>query len=118
MAQEIPEIFKRVQDNKKESRELKKSYRDSLSVNAAYQQLLTELEALKIQKKKLETAVKDSFKEEFDRLDGLKLNIASDNQLISDLAIGKLSAGELIKLVDDNQVEYEPIFNVKFKKIS
>lgn len=118
MTQEIPEIFKRIQDNKKESRELKKDYRDSLSVNANYQELLTELETLGIKKKKLESGVRDSFKQEFDRLDGLKLNIASDNQLISDLAIGKLSAGELIKLVDDNQVEYEPIFNVRFKKIS
>lgn len=118
MIQEIPEIFKRIQDNKKESRELKKEYRDSLSVNANYQELLTELDALKIKKRQIESEVKDSFKQEFDRLEGLKLNIASDNQLISDLAISKLSAGELIKLVDDNQVEYEPIFNVKFKKIS
>lgn len=118
MIQEIPVIFKRIQDNKKESRELKKSYRDALSVDANYQELLTELEALKIKKKQLEASIKDSFKEEFDRLEGLQLNIASDNQLISDLAIKKLSSGELIKLVDDNQVEYEPIFNVKFKKLS
>lgn len=118
MAQEIPDIFKRVQDNKKESRELKKAYRDALSVSGDYQSLLEELEALKVKKKQIESSIKDSFKEEFDKLEGLKLNIAGDNQLISDLAVQKLTSGELIKLVDENKVEYEPIFSVKFKKIN
>ncbi|NCT54682.1 hypothetical protein GW758_01830 [Candidatus Falkowbacteria bacterium] len=118
MAQEIPDIFKRVQENKKESRELKKAYRDALSVNGEYQDLVEELEALKLKKKKVEISIKDSFKEEFDKLEGLKLHIAGDNQLISDLAVKKLSEGELIKLVDENKVEYEPVFSVRFKKIS
>ncbi len=118
MSKEIPEIFKRIQDKKKESREIKKSYKDALSVNGAYQEVLEELDALKIKKKQIETSVKDSFKEEFDKLEGLKLNIAGDNQLISDLAVRKLSQGEMVKLVDENKVEYEPVFNVRFRKIS
>lgn len=116
MAQELPVVFKRIQENKKEQRDLKSMYRDALSTDSAYQKVLDELEDLKIKKKQLENSVKSSFKEEFDKLEGLKLNIASDNQLLSDLALNQFISGELIKLVDDNQVEYEPIFTVKFKK--
>ena len=118
MAQEIPSIFKRMQENKKESRDLKKMYRDALSVSGEYQTIVEELDALKLKKKQVETGIKDSFKEEFDKLEGLKLHIAGDNQLISDLAVKKLSEGEMVKLVDENKVEYEPVFSVRFKKIS
>ncbi len=116
MAQELPAVFKRIQDKKKEQRDLKAMYRDALSVNGEYQKVLEDLEDLKIKKKQIEACVKADFKEEFDKLEGLKLNIASDNQLLSDIALNQFISGELTKLVDENQVEYEPIFTVRFKK--
>ena len=116
MAQALPDVFKRIQDRKKEQRELKTMYRDALSVNADYQQTLEELNVLKLKKKKIEASVAADFKEEFDKLEGLKLNIAGDNQLLSDLAIGQLTSGEPVKIVDENKVEYEPVFTVRFKK--
>lgn len=117
MAQALPDVFKRIQDRKKEQRELKTAYRDALSVNGAYQQAIEELNNLKIKKKKIEASVASDFKEEFDKLEGLKLNIAGDNQLLSDLAINQLTSGETVKIIDENKVEYEPIFTVRFKKI-
>lgn len=116
MSQNLQEVFKRVQGRKKEQRELKRIYKDALSVNAEYQEVLEQLEALKIKKKKIEAAIKADFKEEFDKLEGLKLNIASDNQLLSDLALIELTKGESINVVDDNKIEYDPLFTVKFKK--
>jgi hypothetical protein len=117
MAQQLPDIFKRLQDKKKEQRELKAMYRDALSVNGEYVQVKEELEALKLKKKKIEMAVQADFKTEFDKLEGLKLNIAGDNQLLSDLAIHQLTSGEEIKLIDENKIEYEPVFTVRFQKI-
>lgn len=116
MAQELSAVFNRIQEKKKKQRELKSMYRDSLSVNGEYQKALEELEDLKIKKKQIEASVKADFKEEFDQLEGLKINIASDNQLLSDIALTQFTKGELKKLVDEHQVEYEPIFTVKFKK--
>jgi predicted nucleic acid-binding Zn-ribbon protein len=116
MAQELSAVFSRMQEKKKQQRELKAMYKDSLSVNGEYQKILEELEDLKIKKKQIENSVKADFKEEFDKLEGLKLNIASDNQLLSDLALTQFSKGELRRLVDENKVEYEPIFTVRFKK--
>jgi hypothetical protein len=117
MAQALPEVFKRMQDKKKEQRELKTLYRDALSVNGEYQKILEELSDLKIKKKKAEAAVQADFKEEFDKLEGLKLNIAGDSQLLSDLALTQLTSGETVKIIDENQVEYEPIFTVRFRKM-
>ena len=117
MSQNLQEVFKRIQEKKKEAGELKKMYRDALSVNGGYQEVLEELEALKIKKKKIEAGVQSDFKEEFDKLEGLKLNIAGDNQMLSDIALTQLTSGHTVKIVDDNKTEYEPIFTVKFKKV-
>lgn len=117
MSQQLPEVFKRMQERKKEQRDLRALYRDALATNGEYQQLLEEIEALKAKKKKVESSIQADYKSEFDKLEGLKLNIAGDNQLLSDLAIGQLASGEAVKIIDDNQVEYEPVFAVRFKKI-
>lgn len=117
MAQDLKTIFVRLEEYKARRRELKNRYRDALSINGEYQSVLDELEVLKTNKKKIELSVQSDFKEEFDQLEGLKLHIASDSQLLSDLAVNQLVKGELVKIVDDNQTEYEPQFSVKFKKI-
>jgi len=118
MSQELPSVFKRIQDKKKEQRELKAMYRDALSSSGEYQELVEEFNASKLKKKKLEETIKTGFKEEFDKLEGIKLNIAGDNQLLSDLALSQLTSGEEIKIIDENKVEYEPVFTVRFKKIN
>ena len=56
MSQQLPDVFKRLQDKKKEQRDLKAMYRDALSVNGQYAQVKEELEALKLKKKKMWTA--------------------------------------------------------------
>jgi len=116
MSQNLNDVFKRIQDKKKEQRELKKMFRDALSINGEYQEVLEELEALKLKKKKIEAGVRSDFKEEIDKIEGLKLHIAGDNQMLSDLALTQLTSGEEVKIVDENKVEYEPIFTVRFKK--
>jgi len=114
---QLNQVFARLQEQQKQQRELKRMYRDALAVNANYHEVLEELEALKIKKKQIEAAVKSDLKEEFDKLEGLKLNIAGDKQMLSDIALTHLSKGEPVKVTDENQVEYEPVFNVRFQKI-
>ena len=118
MSQQLPDVFKRIQDKKREQRELRAMYRDALSVSGEYQKIVEELADMKIKKKKLEMAVQADFKAEFDKLEGLKLNIAGDNILLSDLAVSKLTSGESVKIIDENKVEYEPVFTVRFKKVN
>lgn len=113
----LNEVFKRLQEQQKVQRDLKKMYREALAVNGNYHEVLEELEALKIKKKQIESAVKSDLKEEFDKLEGLKLNIAGDKQMLSDIALTQLTKGEEVKVIDENQVEYEPLFTVRFQKV-
>jgi hypothetical protein len=113
----LHEVFNRLQNSQKDQRELKKMYREALSVNAPYQELLKELDILKIKKKQIEAGVQADFREEFDKLEGLKLNIAGDKQILSDIALTQFTKGEEVKVVDEHQVEYEPIFSVRFQKM-
>ncbi|MDX9778968.1 MAG: hypothetical protein RBT30_01910 [Patescibacteria group bacterium] len=114
---QLHEIFERLQALQKDQKELKKMYRDALSVDQPYQEILQELENLKLKKKQIELRVQSDFKEEFDKLEGLKLNIAGDKQMLSDLALTQFTKGEEVKIVDANQVEYEPVFSVRFQKM-
>ncbi len=113
----LNEVFLRLQEQQKKQRDLKKMYREALAVNGNYHQAVEELDALKIKKKQIEASVKVDLKEEFDKLEGLKLNIAGDKQMLSDIALTQLTKGELVKVTDEHQVEYEPLFSVRFQKI-
>jgi len=79
MSQQIPDVFKRLQERKKERRDLRTLYREALAASADYQVALEEFEAARTKKKKIEATVQADFKSEFDKLEGLKLNIAGDN---------------------------------------
>lgn len=114
---QLNEVFMRLQEQQKTQRELKKMYREALAVNGNYHEAVQELDALKIKKKQIEAAVQADLKAEFDKLEGLKLNIAGDKQMLSDIALTQLTKGELVKVVDENQVEYEPLFTVRFQKM-
>lgn len=116
MSQNLQEVFKRVQRRKAELKEIKKIYKNALLVSPDYQKVLEEIEALKINKKKIEAAIQADFKAEFDKLETIKINNSSDNQLLSDIAIIEVIKGEKITVTDDNEMRYDPLFTVKFKK--
>ncbi len=112
----IQEIFNRVQQSKKEVREIKKIYRDALQNSQSYQDVLEEIKKLKEKKKHLEEAIKEDFASEFSKLDTLKVDIENDNMLLSDAVLTKLVKGENVNLEDEEGRTYEPVFTVKFKK--
>lgn len=112
----IEQVFSRIQETQKELKHLKSSYRDALSNSQRYQNVLEELKGLKEKKQKIEAEIKDDFKSELSRMENLKADIDNDKELLSDIAVSKLARGENIELVDKDQVQYEPIFSVRFKK--
>ncbi len=64
----------------------------------------------------METEVKEDSASNFKKIDALQMHVKTDNELISDIAINKLMAGETVEIVDTDSQRYEPIFTVKFKK--
>ncbi len=115
--QDIQEVFVRVQEAKKKMKDLKEAYKDALSTSEMYQKVSDELKTLRERKKVIETSLKESFASEFTQIEDLKIDIASDMELLSDIALTKVMKGESIQIKDEHDQEFEPIFAVKFKKI-
>ncbi|MFH1744605.1 MAG: hypothetical protein ABH881_00330 [bacterium] len=113
----LQEIFNRIQETKKEQKQIKAMYRDALVGSNAHKDATEELKALKEKKKKIEEAIRDEFKSEFDKLDTLKLDIENDTLLLNDAALSTIMKGETIDIKDVHDNKYEPIFSVRFKKI-
>lgn len=114
---DLQEVFDRIQETKKEQRDLRSSYRDALANSQSYQDTIEELRVLREKKKKIESGIKDDFRGEFDRLDRIKLDLEADKEVMSDLAFNQLIKGETIALIDQYENKYEPVFSVRFQKI-
>lgn len=112
----IQEIFNRVQETKRKQKEIKSAYRDALANSEEHKKISEEIKTLKERKKKIEEMIKSDFNSEFAKLDGLKLDIETDNILLSDLALNTYAKGEKIEIKDQYENQYEPVFSVRFKK--
>lgn len=111
-------IFDRLQKLKKEQAEIRKTYSQTLKSSGSYQKILEDFNSLKLKKKEAEDAVKAELSASIQKLESLKYDIETDTELLSDVALNQLVKGVPISLTDEKKNEYEPIFNVKFRKIS
>jgi uncharacterized coiled-coil DUF342 family protein len=118
MSTNIQEVFDRIQKTKKEQKELKNMYRDALNNSGAYQRSLEELKKLREEKKKYEDGVKKEFSSEFDKLEILKNELMNDGQLLSDMVMSQVAKGQKVEIKDEYDTQYEPLFSVRFKKVS
>ncbi len=116
--QNIQEIFNRVQENKKELKDLKDSYREALKGDQSFVEAEEALKTAREKKKTIELAIKQSFAGEFVKMDDIKIDIASDQEMINDIAMTMIMKGETVAVNDKYDNEYEPLFTVKFKKVT
>jgi predicted nuclease with TOPRIM domain len=113
----IQEVFNAIQDKKKEIREIKKMYRDALESSGEYRELNEKLEELKIHKKQLEAVAWSDIGNK-NSYETSKLDIKQDREMLTDLAMNTLMSGETVKIVDQDNNEYEPKFSLSFKKVN
>lgn len=113
---ELNSVFKKIKEAKKERKNLQGMYRDALSNSKSYQETVTQLNELTAKKRRIESQIKQEFVKEMADLDKLKLDIQSNNVLLSDMALTSFMKGETVEVTDENDVKYEPQFSVKFKK--
>ncbi len=114
--QDLQSIFVRIRETKAEQKELRKMYKDALNNSPEYGEVLEKLESLKAKKKGIETEMKEDSMNDFKKLDALRMHVKTDNEMISDIALNKLMAGETVEIVDGNDQRYEPVFTVRFRK--
>ena len=112
----LQEVFNRIQKTKKEMKEIRDMYRDSLSHNRLYQDSLEEIKKTRDKKKQIEGDIKLELRAEFDKMEVLRNELQNDIMLLSDAALSQLMRGETVEVIDQNEQRYEPIFSVKFKK--
>lgn len=115
--QDLQEIFNRIAQNKKELKDLRQAYKDALLQTGEHQEIVDQIKTLRERKKQVEQAVKDQFASEFIKMDDIKIDMESDAEMLSDIALNKYVKGETVAVTDEYENEYEPVFNVKFKKV-
>ena len=91
-------------------------YKQTLDNSEKYQRIKEELKQLKEKKKQIENEAKEEMSQELEELEKIKKSIADDQQLLSDVALNKVSKGESVEVTDENSAQYEPVFTVKFRK--
>lgn len=116
MEDRIQEVFNRIKETKQKAKEIKVMYKDALEGTHEYKEICEKLEVLKAKKKQIENSTKEESGGEFKKLDAYKMHIKTDNELLSDLAINNLIEGKVVRLKDEHDQEYEPVFAVRFKK--
>jgi hypothetical protein len=111
----LAEVYRRLQTAKKKQKDLRDMYKDALTHSKTYQEVKDELEKLLEKKRRIEAAVKADFVNEQAQIDRLRTSMDSDKQLLTDLALTQLMKGQEVEITEDD-VSYEPIFKVNFKK--
>ena len=113
----LQETFDRIKKKKERQRKLRTQLREAFDNSHAYQQVKGELETVKAKKKQTEDAIHDEFTSELQTIDALSQEIKDDQQMLADLAITRIAKGQTIEVKDEHDIEYEPIFSVRFKKV-
>ena len=112
----VQEIWDRIEEAKREQKEIRSVYKDMLASSAEYQTLGDDLAALKARKKQLEQGMKDQMSDKWRKVETLQRSIVDDRQLLADAALRDLLAGQAVKVVGAKSEEYEPLFTVRFQK--
>ncbi len=115
--QDLQEIFIRMEENKKKLKDIRSAYKDALKNVQEYVQVDDEMKTLRERKKSIETVVKEQFSSEFTKMEDIAIDIQSDQEMMNDIALTQVMKGETVAVKGQNEEEYEPIFNVKFKKV-
>ena len=114
---ELNDVFKRINETKKEKRKVHDIYKEALANSKPYQDALAAFNEAKVKKSQIETSLKADLRTELEQIDAFKASITADTELMSDIALTQLMKGQTVELSDEDDVKYEPVFNVKFKKI-
>lgn len=114
---EAQEIFNRIKEKKNEQKNLKDIHRSVLANSQEYQLILEELKELKDKKKKIQSSLESDLKEEFAKIDEIKSYIASDREMLSNIALTQMLKGEKVEVADEHNNKYGPVFSVRFEKI-
>lgn len=112
----LQEVFSRLNAKKKEKSGLQKAFKDELANDPRHAQVVEELKRLREEKKSIEARAWAAAAADAQKLDLLSLDIKSDREMLSSLALAMYAAGKTVEIVDEQNVRWLPEFAVTFKK--
>jgi hypothetical protein len=110
------DIFNRIEEARKEQREIRSVYRDMLAASEEYEQVADELKTLKTRKKQIEVGLQNQMSSKWQQFELLQRGIVQDRQLLADAALKDLLGGQPVRVTGLRDEEYEPLFAVRFIK--
>lgn len=113
---QLHEVHQRIQQNKAERRELNKIFKDEVRNHARHTELVEQIQTLKEEKKGIEDEIHANALGDAQKLDELRIEIQTDIELISDIALNMYVNKEPVEIVDENDQKWTPVFVVKFEK--
>ena len=114
---DLQEVFTGLQEKKQEKKKLQSVYKDALSNNQPYSDLVDKLKEMREKKKTMEYQIQAELGADYDRLEDLKLEIKAEQEMLSDIALTQYMQGEEVTITDEHDQEYEPVLKVSFKKV-
>jgi len=112
------QLFLDLEEKKSELKDLKSICKQVMESSGELQEVEEKLKALKEKKKTLVSTLNKQCESELIKIEDLKIDIESDQEMLSDVVMVKYTQGKLIELKDKYDNEYEPTFIVKFKKVN
>ena len=114
MAITLHEVHARLKEKKAKKRDMNSMVNDQLSVNPRYQEIVEEMTKLREEKKAIENELRTP--SDLQELEGLKMDIRGDHEMLADIALNLYIANEPVEILDEYNVKWVPVFAVRFKR--
>jgi len=114
--EKLQTVFDRMQKRRKELKEIKKVYKDGLDNDTRYNNIIEDINNLRAKKKQIELEVQEHLGETYMKIEELRDDIATDQQMMSDIAMNLLMDGKTVEATDEYNNRYEPEFRVMLRK--
>lgn len=116
MSKSAQEIFIQIQELKKQQKDIRKMITDARTGSPQFQEVKAELDALRQKKKTIDVGIMREFERELTKLDDLKIDIESEQEELSDMALTQIMKGEIVKVHDAYNNSYDVVVKLNFKK--
>ena len=114
--QDVQQVFLRLQDHKAKLKQLNEEFKQELQEVPEYLALSEQKTKLNEEINQIKSSVKDRNPELINKIEDLKIDIASDKEMLSDMILNKYVAGESIELKDEYENNYQLSFSFTAKK--
>jgi len=114
--EKLQTVFSRIQKRRKELKEIKKIYKEGLDGDKRYSNIVQDINDLRAKKKQIELEIQEHLGETYMKLEELRDDIATDQQMMSDIAMNMLMDGKTVEATDEFNNHYEPEFRVMLRK--